>query len=105
MCITRRLTIVLSIATILPWGLSVSRARAQPRIERRPGARLQIRSPGDRFEVEAVAGQPFGVGRITFELPPDMLPEPLGIEGIGLSEKARPRAVSGRSTIRPSANS
>ena len=39
------------------------------------------------LEIEAVAGQPFGVGRITFELPQDMLPEPLGIEGIGLGEK------------------
>ena len=27
------------------------------------------------------------MGRITFELPQEMLPEPLGIEGIGLSEK------------------
>jgi len=40
-----------------------------------------------RADVEAVAGQPFGVGRITLELPQEMLPEPLGIEGIGLAEK------------------
>lgn len=40
-----------------------------------------------RMEIEAIAGQPFGVGRITFELPPEMLPSPLGIEGIGLAEK------------------
>lgn len=40
-----------------------------------------------RIEVEAVTGQPFGVGRITFELPPNMIPNPLGIEGVGLSEK------------------
>ena len=38
-------------------------------------------------QVEAVAGEPFGVGRITFDVPQEMLPEPLGIEGIGLSEK------------------
>ena len=39
------------------------------------------------MQVEAIAGQPFGVGRITFDLPDDMLPEPLGAEGIGLSER------------------
>jgi len=39
------------------------------------------------IDIEAVAGQPFGVGRITFDLPDEMLPEPLGAEGIGLSEK------------------
>jgi hypothetical protein len=38
-------------------------------------------------EIEAIAGEPFGVGRLSFELPPDMVPQPLGIEGIGLSEK------------------
>ena len=38
-------------------------------------------------EAFTAPGQPFGVGRITFELPQEMLPEPLGIEGIGLSEK------------------
>jgi hypothetical protein len=37
--------------------------------------------------VEAVAGEPLGVGRITADLPPDMLPAPLGIEGLGLSDK------------------
>ena len=40
-----------------------------------------------RIEAEAVAGEPLGVGRITFELPQEMLPEPLGVEGIGLAEK------------------
>jgi len=40
-----------------------------------------------RFEAEAVAGQPFGVGRIIVDLSKNMLPEPLGIEGLGLSER------------------
>lgn len=40
-----------------------------------------------RIEVEAIAGEPFGIGRVTFELPSNMLPDPLGIEGVGLSEK------------------
>ncbi len=39
------------------------------------------------FEVEAVAGQPFGVGRITFLSSPEMMPQPLGVDGIGLTEK------------------
>jgi hypothetical protein len=38
------------------------------------------------FDAEAIPGQPFGVGRITFDLPPDLAPEPLGAEGIGLVE-------------------
>jgi hypothetical protein len=45
-----------------------------------------------RYEAEAFVGQPFGVGRITFELPPNMLPTPLGIDGVGLSE-SRGRAL------------
>jgi hypothetical protein len=40
------------------------------------------------IEVQAVAGEPFGVGAVTLNLPPDMLPEPLGVEGLGLSEKS-----------------
>lgn len=38
-------------------------------------------------EFTAVAGAPFGVGRIVCEFPPDSLPKPLGVEGIGLSDK------------------
>jgi hypothetical protein len=45
-----------------------------------------------RYEAEAFVGQPFGVGRITFELPQNMLPAPLGIEGLGLNER-RGRAL------------
>ena len=37
-------------------------------------------------EGEAFLGQPLGVGRVTFDLPESALPEPLGIEGMGLSE-------------------
>lgn len=40
-----------------------------------------------RIEAEAVAGEPFGVGRITFDLSPSMVSSPLGIDGILLSEK------------------
>jgi hypothetical protein len=39
-------------------------------------------------EVQAVAGEPFGVGAVTLNLSPDMLPQPLGIEGVGVSEKS-----------------
>ena len=35
--------------------------------------------------VEAIAGRPFGVGRIEVDLPPALLPEPLGLAGLGLS--------------------
>ncbi len=38
-------------------------------------------------EVEAVAGNPLGVGRITLDLPEGLLPAPLGIDGLGLSDK------------------
>ena len=37
--------------------------------------------------VEAVSGGPFGVGRIVCDFPQNSLPKPLGIEGIGLTEK------------------
>ncbi len=39
------------------------------------------------LEAEAVAGKPFGVGRIVCDLPQNNLPQPLGAEGIGLTEK------------------
>ena len=61
---------VLSVLTLSVIGWAASAAHAQGRVE-----------------VEAVAGEPFGVGRITFELPREMLPEPLGVEAIGLSEQ------------------
>ena len=38
-------------------------------------------------EVDAMWGQPWGVGRLVIELGPGDLPEPLGIEGLGLDEK------------------
>jgi hypothetical protein len=43
-------------------------------------ARAQIRA-------DALAGEPFGVGRVELRLPPDMLPEDMGLSGIGLTEK------------------
>ncbi len=39
-------------------------------------------------EVQAVIGEPFGVGAVALNLPAEMLPVPLGIEGVGLSEKS-----------------
>ncbi|MCC6124771.1 MAG: hypothetical protein IT426_07415 [Pirellulales bacterium] len=41
-----------------------------------------------RIEVEAFVGKPFGVGRITLDLPAEMLPQPLGVEGLVLTEPA-----------------
>jgi hypothetical protein len=60
-------------------GFAVSDGVAQIRFDFHPTPRPT--------EIEAIAGEPFGVGRLSFELPPDMVPQPLGIEGIGLSEK------------------
>ena len=40
------------------------------------------------LEAQAFLAEPFGVGSITLSLPPELLPEPLGIEGIALSEKS-----------------
>ncbi|MEN6457533.1 MAG: hypothetical protein ABFC63_01270 [Thermoguttaceae bacterium] len=40
-----------------------------------------------RIDVEAVAGEPFGVGRVSFEPSEEMLPAPLGVEGLCLTEK------------------
>lgn len=39
-----------------------------------------------RIEVDAFAGEPFGVGRLQLDLPPTMLPQPLGAEGLGVVE-------------------
>jgi hypothetical protein len=44
-------------------------------------------APGQQVEFEAVAGKPFGVGRIAVNLPESMLPQPLGAEGLALSER------------------
>ncbi len=68
MCSTRRFVVVTMLATFLAAWCPPLMAQG-------------------RIDAEAVAGEPFGVGRITFELPQEMLPEPLGIEGIGLAEK------------------
>ncbi|NLE38758.1 MAG: hypothetical protein GX621_12105 [Pirellulaceae bacterium] len=37
------------------------------------------------FQVEAVAGEPFGVGRITIPNSPDLLPAELGVQGVSIS--------------------
>ena len=39
------------------------------------------------IEVQAFTGDPFGVGAVTI-VPPEALPEPLGLEGVGVSEKS-----------------
>jgi hypothetical protein len=39
-----------------------------------------------QVEVEAFMGKPYGVGRITVDLPETMLPQPLGAEGLALTE-------------------
>ncbi len=40
-----------------------------------------------QMEYEAFAGRPYGVGRITIDLPDAMLPQPLGAEGLALTER------------------
>jgi len=41
-----------------------------------------------QIEIEAISGEPFGVGRMSVRLSDDLLPEPLGPEGLSLSEKS-----------------
>jgi hypothetical protein len=38
-------------------------------------------------EIDAVAGQPLGVGRVVVEMPKQSLPDPLGVDGLGLADK------------------
>ena len=58
------------------------------------GSRFPWRRPSPRrsavagISAQAWMGRPFGVGRIEIELPDAMVPEPLGLSGIGLSEKS-----------------
>ena len=40
-----------------------------------------------RVRVEAYAGEPFGVGHVEIELPPSQLPQPLGLVGLGVSDR------------------
>jgi hypothetical protein len=49
-----------------------------------PGGDARAQTP---IEVDAVAGEPFGVGRIVADLPPDLLPAPLGVDGLGVGDK------------------
>ena len=46
------------------------------------------------IEADAVLGSPFGVGRLVVQLPETILPQPLGLEGLGLSEKSGRCALS-----------
>jgi hypothetical protein len=39
------------------------------------------------IEADAISGEPWGVGRLVVDLPESELPEPLGIEGLVLSER------------------
>jgi hypothetical protein len=68
---TRRIAV--GSAVVLIWlcaGIAVPPAAAQARIA-----------------AEAVVGEPLGVGRLIVDLPAAMLPEALGVEGLGISEK------------------
>ena len=40
------------------------------------------------MEAQAIVGEPFGVGAIALNLPVEMLPEPLGLEGVSIGEKS-----------------
>lgn len=44
-------------------------------------------APPIAIRAEAFVGRPFGVGRVELDLPPELRPEPLGLAGLGLSEK------------------
>ena len=65
----------LSLAPVILSAVFVAAASAVSRV-----APAQVR-------VEAVAGSPFGVGRLEVGVPEQLLPEGLGSAGIGLSEK------------------
>ena len=51
-------------------------------------AAVAPRATAAGISAQAWIGRPFGVGRIEIELPDAALPEPLGLAGIGLSEKS-----------------
>ena len=84
-----------------PGGHAGARARWMPNMQSRgkrvyllPAALLlwagSLATPGlaqVRIDAEAVTGGRFGVGRIKAVLPEQMLPEPLGAEGLRLNEK------------------
>ncbi|MBN2023987.1 MAG: hypothetical protein JW809_14480 [Pirellulales bacterium] len=48
---------------------------------------LLARPAAADVRVDAVRGEPFGVGEISLSLPPEALPEPLGVQGLALYEK------------------
>lgn len=59
---------------------SFAQAQRRPPVAARPAPQLQA-------QVEAYAGEPFGVARLTLDMPDELLPEPLGAEGLRLEEK------------------
>lgn len=69
---------VLGLAVWLTAGLAMWPSPASAQL----GARLSAAGLGG----EAYAGKPFGVGRITLSLPEEALPEPLGAEGLRVSD-------------------
>ncbi len=82
----RNIVILASMMLILPASNPAARAQGDP-YAKRLDALLGPASAPRPMETQAFAGEPFGVGSITLNLPAEMLPEPLGLEGIGLSEK------------------
>lgn len=52
------------------------------------GAGLLAEARAQIVEASAFVGEPLGVGRLVIDLPQSALPVPLGVDGLGLSEKA-----------------
>lgn len=50
------------------------------------GSAFELSATGADLSGEAFVGQPFGVGRIELTITPDILPTPLGVEGILIKE-------------------
>ena len=65
-----KLSALALLGTLLAAGLSAEESLAQV-----------------RMEAEAVAGEPFGAGRLIIQASPDMLPQVLGVDGLVLTER------------------
>jgi len=52
------------------------------------GLCIAARPSAAAVSAEAFAGQPWGVGRLQVDLPSEMIPEPLGMLGLGISEQS-----------------
>lgn len=76
------------------WGAAVAASPAAgqrlfERLERRlEQAGVPLRPDTDLVTLEAFAGEPFGVGRVSVTLSRERIPEPLGYEGVGVSDDA-----------------